>query len=522
MSKEAIIKLNPKQLTFHQTVTSNRADVVKDGKAYQGGLRATFQGGRGSGKSRTLIHLLAESAFQLPRAKAGLAGMTYRQVQDIILSQSNGVFEEHGLYEYNSKTGRGHYVINRRPPEHWRSAINTVRSFDNCLIFANGYTCQFISADRPETIRGANFDQLYIDESATIKEDFYNKVLRPTVRANKEIYHDPRPGRKGYNHPLHWLIADFTSVPWTPQGNWIFNTEELQKTRPEKYYFQQATAYDNLEFLPGSFIDDQREACGDELTFNMEILNQRLTTVGKGFYHGLDTARHAYSAAFGYQYDDTSRLYLHERTDYDPNKALDTSWDFNAAFTSLIVGQDGRSEYRLIDNMWVKTAKEETMVERLAKDFCEKYKTHKKKVLSIYGDNGANKKDPGRIKTYFNQIKAVLKAEGWTVIDCVQSSYPAYSIRYRVINSLLQEQNKRLPAIRINETACKALLISLQSAPVDGSTYEKIKTSESDKKLPQEWATHLSDCFDYLLFKKFGQYVTSSGVRSGGITIHSR
>lgn len=518
MSKEAIIQLNPKQLLFHQTVTSNKADFMKGEMAYQGGLRATFQGGRGSGKSRTLIHLLAESAFQLPRAKAGLAGLTFRQVQDIILSQSSSVFEEHGLTEYNSKTGIGQYVINRRPPEHWRSALNTVRTYDNCLVFANGYTVQYISADRPETIRGANFDQLLIDESATIKEEFYNRVLRPTVRANKAIYKDPRSGRKGHNHPLHWLIADFTSVPWTPQGNWIFKTEDLQKVNPGKYYFQQATAYDNLQFLPGSFIEDQREACGDELTFNMEILNQRLNKVGNGFYHALDTSRHVYSQGFGYQYDDQKCLYVSERTDYDPNKPLDSTWDFNAEFTSLLVGQDHQSEYRFIDAIWVKTATE-TLVERLATDFTTKYKDHRKKVLYVYGDNGAHKKDPGRNRTYFQLIEATLKKSGWTIINKVQTSYPPYPVRYRVLNSLLQETNVRLPKIRINETACKALLIALQSAPVDGSTYEKIKKSESNKALPQEFATHLTDCFDYVLYKKFGQYVTGGTSRSGGITI---
>ncbi|GAB3767802.1 hypothetical protein GCM10028818_01230 [Spirosoma horti] len=518
MSKEAIITLNPKQLLFHQTVTSNQADFVKDGRAYQGGLRATFQGGRGSGKSRTLIHLLAESAFQLPRAKAGLAGLTFRQVQDIILSQSSSVFEEHGLSEYNSKTGVGQYVINRRPPEHWRSALNTVRTYDNCLVFANGYTCQFISADRPETIRGANFDQLFIDESATIKEEFYNKVLRPTVRANKSIYKDLRPGRKGLNHPLHWLIADFTSVPWTPQGNWIFKTEDLQKEKPSRYYFQQATAYDNLDFLPGSFIDDQREACGDELTFNMEILNQRLSKIAGGFYHSLDSNKHVYSQGFGYQYDDEKRLYVSERTDYDPNKSLDSSWDFNAVFTSMLVGQEAHAEYRFIDVLFVKTATE-TLVEKLATDFADKYKDHKKKVLNVYGDNGAHKKDPGRNRTYFQIIQDTLKKSGWTINNQVQTSYPPYPVRYRVINSLLQETNKRLPVIRINEQACKALLIALQTAPVDGTTYEKIKKSESDKSLPQEYATHLTDCFDYLLYKKFGQHVTSGYSRSGGIAI---
>jgi hypothetical protein len=518
MSKEAIIPLNAKQLQFHQAVTSNQADVKKDGVAYQGGFRATFQGGRGSGKSRTLIHLLAESAFQLPRAKAGLAGLTYRQVQDIILSQSNAVFEEHGLHEYNPKTGFGHYVINRRPPEHWKQALNTVRTYDNCLVFANGYTTQFVSADREETIRGANFDQLFIDESATIKEPFYNKVLRPTVRANKHVYKDPRPGRKGFNHPLHWLIADFTSAPWLPQGQWVYKTEDLQKQNPNKYYFLESTAYDNLQFLPGSFIEDQREACGDELTFNIEILNHRLTRIPNGFYHSLDTDRHTYSQGYGYQFDDTKRLYVHERTDYDLNKPLESSWDFNAEFTSMLVCQDHNSEYRFLDTLYVKQATE-SLVEKLAGDFAKKYKAHRKKILFVYGDNGANKKDAGRNKTYFQLLKETLTAKGWTVIDKVQDAYPPYHVRYRVINSLLQEANVRLPKIRINESACKPLLISLQNAPIDGTSYEKVKTSERNKALPQEFATHLSDAFDYILFKKFSKYVSHNSIRSGGIVI---
>lgn len=519
MNKEAVIQLNAKQLAFHQRATSNQADFSKEGRAYQGGFRATFQGGRGSGKSRTLLHLIAESAFQLPRAKAGLAGLTYRQVQDIILSQSNSVFEEHGLYEYNSKTGLGHYVINRRPPEHWRSALNTVRTYDNSLVFANGYTIQFISADREETTRGANFDQLFIDESATIKEQFYNKVLRPTVRANKHVYKDPRPGRKGFNHPLHWLIADFTSAPWLPQGQWVYKTEDLQKVNPEKYFFLESTAYDNLQFLPGSFIEDQREACGDELSFNIEILNHRLTRIANGFYHALDTNRHTYSQGFGYQYDDEKRLYVSERTDYDPNKPIDSTWDFNAEFTSMLVCQDFSSEYRFVDALFVKTALE-SLVEKLCADFLEKYKGHRKKVIYIYGDNGANKKDAGRNKTYFQLIKDAFTAKGWTVIDKVQDSYPPYHVRYRVINALLQETNIRLPKIRINESTCKPLLISLQNAPIDGTTYEKVKTSERNKALPQEFATHLSDAFDYILFKKYAKYVAVGGiVRAGGITI---
>ena len=98
-----------------------QADFVgRDGYGYQTGFRATFNGGRGCGKTNTLMRAICESAFQLPRAKMGLASLTFRHVQDVVLSQSRKVFDEYGLHEYEPKLRPwGHYVINRRPPEGW-------------------------------------------------------------------------------------------------------------------------------------------------------------------------------------------------------------------------------------------------------------------------------------------------------------------------------------------------------------------------------------------------------------------
>ena len=517
MSKEARINLNPKQWIFQNTVCNNQADELKDGVGYNSGFRATFQGGRGSGKTRELMHLIAESAFQLPQAKCGLAGLTFRQVQDIILSQSGDVFREHGLVEYNPKLGFGHYVINRRPPDHWRQAHQPVRTFENCMIFANGYTVSFVSADREETTRGANFDQLLIDESATIKERFYNRVLRQTVRANKHVYKDPRPKRKGFNHPLHWLIADFTSAPWLPEGQWVYKTEDLCKAQPNKYLFLESTAYDNLANLPGNYIDDQR-ASSTDIEFQVEVLNHRLSKLPNGFYNALDSERHTYNTMYSYEFDDEKRLYVHQRTDYDLGKPIELSWDFNAEFTSALVSQEISGEQRFIDTLYVKYA-DVSLVEKLTADFIVKYASHRRKVVVLYGDNGGSKKDAGRNKTFYQIIKDLLTKGGWAIQDKVQDAYPAYHIRHRVINTLLQESNTRLPKIRINALACKALLISLQNAPIDGTSFEKIKTSERSKSLPQEYATHLSDAFDYILFRKFSKLVTVSGNRTSGIVI---
>ncbi|MDR6194719.1 terminase large subunit domain-containing protein [Siphonobacter sp. SORGH_AS_0500] len=515
VTENLIVKRNPKQLEFHMTVMNNTADGNEKGEKYSGGFRGTYQAGRGSGKTNELLQLITDSAFALPRATAGLAGLTYRQIQDIILSQSQALFEANRLYEYNNQSKYGHYVINRRPPDHWYKAWNAPKSYENCIAFANGYTVQMLSADRQETLRGMNLDQLFIDESATLKEDFFNKILRPTLRANKGRYRDPRKGREGYNHPLHWLAVDFTSSPWLPEGQWIFKTEELMLKNPRKYFFMESTALDNLAFLPADYIKEQQELY-NPLVFDVEIMNKRLTKLPNAFYSSFEASVHTFSPAYNYERDEKTGILTSKRRDYDPWKPLETAWDFNAYFTSLLVSQEIDKEQRFINNLYVKDANGSTLVERLANDFCDYYQHHLKKEVHLYGDRGGNNKDAGR-KPFFDTIKDIFHKRGWRTIDYTERSYPKYQVRYQVVNALLQRANERLPKITINQTECKALIISLQNAPLDGSTFEKDKKSEGKATIAQEYATHLSDCFDYILFKKFARFIEVGSTRKSGM-----
>ncbi|WP_146202341.1 terminase large subunit domain-containing protein, partial [Dyadobacter jejuensis] len=375
-----VLKLhpNPAQARFLFTVMDNQADFMgANGLGYQTGFRATFNGGRGSGKTNVLMRLLAESALELPRAKLGLASMTFRHVQDVVLSQSRKVLEEYGLHEYEPKHRPwGHYVINRRPPDGWWQPWEGINTYENCMSFKNGFTVVFLSADRADTARGLNLDQLFMDESFRLKESFYNTVLRKTVRANKFSYKDRRKHRKGLNHPLHWLIADFTSAAWTPEQQWIYRTEELMKKDPQRYFFMESTPYDNLMNLPGNWIESEREASETEMAFEIEVLNRRIEKLENAYYSGLSYAKHTYSEMYDYQFDDQKRLYIHKRTDYDVLKPLDISLDFNASFTCMVVAQESNKELRFIDNLFVKKS-DSTLVEALGKAFCKKYSAHR-------------------------------------------------------------------------------------------------------------------------------------------------
>lgn len=513
-----ILHPNTAQFRFLQTVLENEADFRgKNGVAYQTGFRATFNGGRGCGKTNVLLRLVAESSLELPKAKAGLASMTYLHVQNVVLSQCHKVFAEYGLYEYDAKTRPwGQYIINKRPPDGWEKPWESVNSYDNTLTFRNGYTVVFLSADRPETARGLSLDQLFMDESFLLKETFYNTVLRKTVRANKYVYSDTRKHRKGYNHPLHWLIADFTSAAWTPEQSWIYRTEELMKKDPKRYFFMESTAYDNLHNLPGNFIESERESADSDLAFEIEVLNRRPEKLENSYYSALSIRKHVYDKMYEYEWDASRRIHVHRRIDYNPTAALDASMDFNAKFTCMVVAQEDINELRFIDTLFVKKS-DSTLVEQIANDFVAKYSTHIKKVLYLYGDSSGKKGDPGRKHNHFEMVTAILVKNGWTVINRVQDSYPSHRVRYQVINAILKEDKSNLPRIRVNEQACKSLLISLRHTPIIGDNFEKDKRSELNVNLDQQYATHFSDAFDYIIFKKYSRLVPLVGGRSGGL-----
>ncbi|PWJ48674.1 hypothetical protein CLV98_1521, partial [Dyadobacter jejuensis] len=169
---------------------------------------------------------------------------------------------------------------------------------------------------------------------------------------------------------------------------------------------------------------------------------------------------------------------------------------------------------RFIDNLFVKKS-DSTLVEALGKAFCKKYSAHRKKVVYMYGDNSGKKGDPGRKRTHYQEFKQVLTMAGWHIIDSVQQSYPPYKLRYQVINTILTEKYSHVPIIRINELECKSLLISMKHTPIIGDNFEKDKSSELNKNLDQQYATHLSDAFDYMVYKKYSRIVPIAGKRVG-------
>ncbi|MDO7851557.1 terminase large subunit domain-containing protein [Hymenobacter convexus] len=452
--------------------------------------RRSFVGGRGSGKTTVAGHETRVQMNYLPRAKGFLAGLTYTQLLSNTLPAMEGAWQAHGLREYDLKSGFGHYVKGKRPPAEWIKPYQPPSNYENVISFLNGYTIQLLSMDRAELARGGNYDFGHIDESALMKEEHVNKILRPMIRGNIYRFKDEH----------HQTFCDYTSVPWLPSGQWVFKTEDLAQEDPENHFFLESTAYDNVHVLGEKYLRDLRNGM-TPLEWDVEVMNKRLTKLPNSFYPSFSEEKHGVWKTYTYVHDDETGLTLSIDSDRDPKRLLELSFDFNAAFTSLIVCQEHGNEFRALDALWVKQSST-TVLDALVDKFCDTYESHERKELLLYGDRNGNNKQVGSNLTLYQTIQQGLAARGWKSTLMVQGLDPDHRLKHIAINQLLAENNPRLPVMRFNRNKCKFLIISIQQSPINPD-WTKNKNSEKSS-IDQERATHLSDCFDNIVYRKYG------------------
>lgn len=508
--------LNPKQLKFQKS----RAK------------RKTFQGGRGSGKTYILGVDQYECFWELPRAVCLLAGLTYVQLDMVVLPGILAALESLNFVEYSKDMPWGVYVVGKMPPDNWVKPIQKVgkRGYQYCISFINGYTIRFVSQDNPETHRGINSDLLRVDESATMDEEFINKVLLPTMRANV--------GTKLERSVKHRSFYDFSSASWTAEGNWIYKTEERYKemcerrakmtdveklNTPPEVLFLQSTFRDNQANLPSDYGNTLYESL-TELQYMVEVENERITKLPNCYYYGFSDKKHIYSKSYDYEYDDKIKLHVYRSNDYRTDRELDISCDFNADIAWIVTCQESGREFRAISSQFEKSSvldPTKNVVTVNAQNWCNQYKDHENKVVHVYGDkSGANRNatSGGDNLTFFSQVVAVLEANKWKVVReyLRQPPNPKHKDKYILINYLFEESSERTPKIRINANANKALIIAMGRTPIitDGS-YRKSKKAETsgDGVTNREFAPDGTDAFDYIIWAKFRKYMPTANIQ---------
>lgn len=452
-------------------------------------------GGRGSGKSTTPAATTYLRIKHLPRSKSFFAATTYNQILTKTLPAIEMKWHEMGLKEWQSYDDPGHYVVGRRPPKEWARPYQPPKNYKNVISFWNGTCFELISLDRPDLGRGGSYDGGEIDEAALLKHEAYTRVLVPSIRGN----------RHKFSHWLHHQISMYTTIPWKASGYWILDYEEKAQADPDKYFFMEMNAYDNIDVLGKAGIQRMKDEM-PYLEFQIEVMNKRVRSVETPYYPSFNTERHCYQPR--YTYAEGERGITSEgMADVDPDGLIDLSCDFGGWFSCATAWQANEKENveRCLREFFVK---EREKVNDLVDKVCRHFDGHEHKFIRLWGEPHGHDRNAQDDRTIYQQMRDRFHQNGWECeIRAPAKRASNHIARKNVMTELFSEQDARLPRARFNEEACKNTCIAIQITETDPKG-RKDKSKEKDRKFPQEHAPHLTDTVDNYIEQKHGWKVS--------------
>lgn len=490
------IILNPMQLA---AIESNRVGGVK--KIY-------IEAGRGAGKSTILGWFVKEAARQMPRATGVLVGSTFVQIKSRTFPSTKEGLEMFGLYEGID------YVIGKcGKSQGFEMPFQTPNSWHNVVHFANGFILVLVSLEDPNSGRGLNAYCVVGDEAALLEQTrLFNNVLT-TNRAKKALFEK--------KSMLHSQIFT-SSVALTKTGEWFTNMEKLSKEKPNEYNFIKANAYVNAMNLKAGWVQEMYEQRVSDLLFNAEILNIRPRKVAEGFYPMLSAEKHYYKYKYNVSLlEDFTEKYIptckHD-ADLVRGIPIQLSLDFGGRINCCIVAQELKNlnTINILKDFHVKNPQK---LSDLVKKVIDYYQPHKEScnIIHLYHDRSGFKSEANSKSTLAQDVEDMLRVAGWKPINMTpNSNNPSHIHKYRLINEILEEAGRSLPFVRLNENNCTDLIVSMENAGLKfkKDAFEKDKSSERSTTIAQEHATHLSDCFDYLLWWKYSYLLDNQHANS--------
>ena len=467
------IKINPKQALFLQS------EKPKQGIMF---------GGRSSGKTVALIMRLYLMWRRFPRAKGFLAGNTFGQMMNIVLKDFREIFASFGIHKFTPTNPTGLYVIFKTPPPHFSKPYKGVEDYKYCITFINGFSVQLLSFDNGGLNRGGDYDFGDVDEIALFSDSDYQRVLSPMMRANPDVFDDP----------LHHTFRGYTSMPRDVDGEWIYRIEDIAMNSKQRLAtWVECSCIDNYMNLPKNYIADMKLSMTPE-EFDIEVMNKRPDKISNTYYPAFSTKKHT-TTPYDYSYDDEIGLHYSKLSSHNLDAEIKATFDFNANFMSVATSQITGKHLYFFDELFLKKTTHQTLVHGLAHALCEKLKYHRHKVIVVSGDPGGKKKYENSSQSSYEIIEDVFKSFGWKVKMRPLNSYTNHQKRHRKINEALAETKFGGIIIQINAENCPCLIRSIRNAPMLPN-WTKDKRSEKSA-IPQEFATHFSDIFDYCLME---------------------
>lgn len=474
------ILLTPKQLQFMTAKAKNKAWV----------------GNRGGGKS-VLQGAIVQQAFRdMPRGKMILAGNKLQHLYNVEIPAIVEYLTQKGKFVEVTKTNPiGHFVVGATPPAYFKKPLLAPESYGTVISFCNGFHIQLVSLYKKDAGRGLTADCGILCEAATVDPLRFWSSLYPTVRGRENKYYVK--GKGNPNAYLSWNL--FSNMPWDTKGEWLFTLEEMAAEKPDQWYYQESTIWDAVCIYGKNYIEDLRYSYlkTNPLAWEIEYENKRVARQDSVFY------------------SEMKEIHVVDETLYDYTKPLAISMDFNNNFNSLTVWQDFGYLLACIDELFIKG---NALIDKLVFDFIKEYQYHHQKYVQLFGDANGNVTRFDEFSSLLDRVVVVLETAGWTVERCVSSPYnPDHALKQQRINKLFSEQDSALPIVRFEREGTYNTRASMKAANLTNK-FRKDKSSENDRSIAPERATHLSDTVDYFLYEatknKFENSISSGyGIR---------
>ena len=433
--------------------------------------------GRGTGKSRGAGWTINLNNKYMPRSVSSITGQTYSQLLTRTLPSTFAFLESLGYIRDI------HYVINKKPPAHFKTPYENLMKYDNVITMINGTCYLLASQDRPGSGRGPNLDFELVDEALTLIKDRYDSEISPANRGNLDKWGPNGTHPVSWHHGFHYL----SSMPPTRDGAWllkfgeyyekeagidyfaiwnrvvqmqlelldtddpkvfkdIWNEIVILKQRispfPSKdgVLFTLSNAFDNIENVGLSYM--KREFKKQVLTiFLIEIMNMVLDKIDNPYYQ-INEKLQVYKGPVDesmvidlakdsdYDFHKLSNLDSRFDLDCEDSKELELSFDWGATVSVMTVGQERSFDFvsalvvpyttdNLINEFYAKPDGKKVMIDEIIDDFCDYYRYHQRKVVKYYRDRYGDHRQANKSMSYNEQAIARLQHHGWVVESLV-------------------------------------------------------------------------------------------------------
>lgn len=446
--------------------------------------------GQGGGKSHAGGILAHYYATNYPNVFGFIGANTDNQLTDSTLKRVFDFLKNHcGIFEYDENTGQGHYVVDKRPPSHFKTDNHNFRHYRNKVSFFNGHVIFIGSLTNYKAHDGKEFAYAILDETKDTKEEAVKEVILGRLRQEGIT-------KKGKPFNPLYILTSPAKVPWI--NEWFkldqYEVEIREKIYSDKTFFSKSfdnkkvviySTYHNQKNLPSNYIDNQKANMTEELQ-DMLIYGNPFISAGGEFYKAFSRKANIKAIA------------------YDGSLPLHITFDFNVnPYVTLNVWQVHNTEkFRItaqIDEICLKSPKNSTRDAVL--EFMARYIGHQTGVL-IYGDPNGYARDTrserdmndytiikSMLAAFFPSVKAIKKA-------------PSVPARQSFMNLIFQKQYQGIAVFIAPH--CKNTIADYTYLKEDRNGKKHKETvKDPNTGITYEKYGHTSDANDYFFTRYF-------------------